>query len=77
MNEKNVCLSNFARKLTHCFGEGKSLDVANRTSYFSYKYVYAFAGGMNALLDLIRDVGNNLNGLSKIFAPSFLTDSYI
>ena len=66
----------FPTHLAHRFDVGQGLDVANGASNFRDHEVVpvAFSENLDAPLDLVGDVGDDLNCLAQVFAAAFLVD---
>jgi hypothetical protein len=62
------------RELPHGLEEGQALDVAGRAADLGDQDVDVLAAGVDALLDLVGDVRDHLDGLAEVDAPALLLD---
>ena len=73
---KNVLAAFFIAYLTDRFKERGGLDIADCAAYFRDYNVNGIGAAVsrtiNAILDFVCDVRNNLNGTAKVIAASFL-----
>ena len=69
-------LGAFPLHLTHRLDVGQGLNVADRSPNFSNDEVKIRFGtqDLNAALDFIRDVWNDLNGLTEVLASAFFVN---
>ena len=74
MNKKHICFAHFAGKLTHRLGKGQAFDVTNGSADLGDQNIHPLAGRIDAVLDFVSDMGNDLHGLAEVVAPSFLAD---
>ena len=72
----NGITTKFPFKLSHSLQERKTFNISNRTSDFSdYKVIVPCCPKLkHPSLYLVRDVGNNLYGSTKIFTFAFTFD---
>ena len=70
MNQRRIAGSKLVTQLTHRFDEGQRLDVAHRTADLGDDYVVLLAlrQQLNAALDFVRDMRNDLHGLAQVLA---------
>src|SRR5579871_2792105 len=61
-------------ELPNGFEEWLALDVAHGAPDFDEQHVDVLRGGPDALLDFVRNVGNDLNRAAEVFAPALLLD---
>ena len=84
MNLHKVSLPSTSLQLTHGLNEGSALDIANCTAQFNDTNVGALICVINRysrnslypVLDCVRKMGHNLDGLPKIVATT-LTFNYV
>ena len=76
MNEKGVFLTDLERNLTNGFEKRLAFDIACRAADLGDDDVCIrlVADAVNEVLDLVRDVRNDLNGLAKVLAAAFLVE---
>ena len=81
MDQDIVVRGKFAPHLPDCFQERHALDVADRPAYLDKAHLclravreLLFGCLLDAGLDLVGDVGDDLDGLSQEIAPAFLVD---
>ncbi|MNE81337.1 hypothetical protein D3C80_1779770 [compost metagenome] len=74
MDIHNIVTSDIALDLANSFQKRKALNITNCTANFCNNNVGAgfFARAEHALLDLIGNVGNNLNRTAQIIAATLL-----
>ena len=75
MNEATVFLPYVVRILSNSFKERETFNIADRSSNFrNHDVDVVQRQSTNTIFNLISDMRNYLNGLSKINAASFLID---
>lgn len=76
MNQRRIAGSKLVTQLTHRFDEGQRLDVAHRTADLGDDYVVLLAlrQQLNAALDFVRDMRNDLHGLAQVLALALLVN---
>ena len=78
VNEESVLGAEFQAHLTDGFEEGQGFDVANGATDFDDDDVDAFGDALDAALDFVGDVGNDLNGLAEVVAAAlFGEDGFV
>ncbi len=77
MHDQAVAFPEFPEQLPHRLDIGQGFDIPHRAPDFSNHNVIipAVAEQLDALLDLIGDVRDNLDGFPKEFPPAFLFDN--
>ena len=71
----DVVAADVVAELTDGFQEGEDLDVADGAAHLHDDDVDVVGGHLlDPLLDLVGDVGDDLDGLAQIGAPAFLGD---
>ena len=76
MNQRRIAGSELVTQLTHRFDEGQRLDVAHRTADLGNNHIVLLAlrQQLNAALDFVRDMRNDLHGLAQVLALALLVD---
>ena len=74
VDKEDVFLADFERELAQGFQEGEAFDVADGTADFGDEDVDVFAGSVHTVFNLVRDVGNDLNGFAEVIAAAFLLE---
>ena len=78
MNVHNVLSADVVAYLADSFKERCGLDIADCTAYFGDNYVgslcAAVGNAVDAVLYLIRNVGDNLNGAAEVVAAALLVE---
>ena len=76
MNVSRVRAADVLANLTDSFKEWQALDVAHRAADLRDDdiHVVVRAESPNTSLDLVRDMGNDLHGVTQIVAAAFLLD---
>ena len=77
MDETDIFLTNLERVLPECFEEKQSLHVAHGAADFSDEHIdirIFFRDFVNARLDLIGHMRNELHGLAQILAAPLFAD---
>ena len=76
VNEKGVFLTDLERNLTNGFEKRLAFDIACRAADLGDDDVCIrlVADAVNEVLDLVRDVRDDLNGLAKVLAAAFLVE---
>src|ERR1051325_3023362 len=69
-----VAAADFEAELAEGFQEGERLDVAHRAADLDDDDGHAFRDVANALLDLVRDVGDDLHRLAEVVAAALFLD---
>ena len=62
----------FMGELADRLEEGQALDVAHRAADLAQHEIDLVVADGKEILDLVRDVGDHLDGLAQVFAPPFL-----
>ena len=75
MGIESVLRAHIAAHLSDSFQEGETLDVTNRSAYLNEAYIEAFSGELNAALNLIGNMGNDLDSATKVVATTFVGDN--
>jgi len=71
MDENGVLPAHFVAELADGFQEGKAFDVAYGSADFHDGNVEPFRGFADEILDLVRDMRDDLNGFAQVVAASF------
>ena len=76
MNQRRIAGSELVTQLTHRFDEGQRLDVAHRSADLGDNHIVLLAlrQQLNAALDFVRDMRNDLHGLAQVLALALLVD---
>ena len=80
VNEGNIVATQVGAHLTRGLQEGLGLDIANRATDFGDDDIGGVSLGVgdglraHDALNLVRDVGNDLDGVAQIFTAAFLCD---
>ena len=72
VDEDRVLPPDLVAELADRLQEGKALDVAHGAADLDDRHIEAVGGLLDVILDLVRDVGDHLNGLSQVVAPPLL-----
>jgi hypothetical protein len=77
VNEHHVLLADVVTHLANRFEEWKALDVAYRPADLDDADIGTalFSDAADRRLDLVRDVGDHLNGRAEIIAAAFFVDN--
>ena len=79
MDKAGVVTTHAEGHLTNGFNERQGFNVAHRTTDFNHSNVGLTVKGrssaaLDEFLNFVRDVRNHLNGLTEVFATTFLTE---
>ena len=81
MDQDVIVRGKFAPHLPDCFEKRHALDIADRPAYLDKAHIgiravreLLFGRLLDAGLDLVGDVGDDLDGLTQEIAPAFLVD---
>ncbi len=74
VNVERVVASHFLPELADGFEKRLALDVADRAANFDEQHVDVLGGGFDAVLDFVRNMGNDLNRAAQVFAATFFLD---
>ena len=77
MNKKAVSTTNFQRKLADCLKERLAFNITDCTANLNDTYVSLRFLGIfkDKVFDFVRNMRNNLNGLTKIITISFFVEN--
>src|SRR5258708_5358123 len=76
MNVDGIAAADFEPELADGFEEWQRLDVADRAADLDDHDVDPLADFADALLDLVRDVRDDLHGLAEVIAAPLLLDDF-
>ena len=71
---KRIVAPQSAAEFTDRFQEGKTLDIADRTANLDDEDIVPLTRFDDTLLNLIGNMGNNLNGFAQIVSPPLFFD---
>ena len=79
MDAHAVAFRKFPLQLAHGLNEGEAFHIANRAANLGDNYIIlaGLAKQEHPALDFIRDMGHNLDGLSKVCALAFMRNDGI
>src|SRR4051794_36855203 len=77
MEEEGVAIAHFEGKLANCLQKRQSLDVPGSPANFSNNHIglRLFGKLMDAILDFVGDMGNDLDSFSKVITAAFLVQN--
>jgi hypothetical protein len=53
-----------------------TFNIANSTANFNYSYICTFGTSLNSALYLVGNMGNDLNGSTKVIASSLFFNNF-
>ena len=76
MNQRRIAITELIAQLTYRLNVRQRLDIAHRTTDLGNDHIVALLSRqqLNATLDLVGNMGDNLNGLAHILATTLLVD---
>lgn len=74
MNEHHILPAHLSRHLTDSLQEGLGLDVAHGAADLGDDHIGVLADGIDAIFDLVGDVGDDLHGAAQIVAGALAVE---
>ena len=68
-------MTQFTFKLPHCFEKWLRFNITDSPANFYHGNIMLTGAGVNAALNLIRDMGDHLHSATKIIAAAFTTQN--